>query len=49
MDEAAAYRFTIDGDTLTNQTVTVRDRDSGAQERIGIDKVAAFLTEKIGG
>lgn len=50
MDEAGCpYCFTIDGQTLTDQTVTVRDRDSGAQERIGIDKVAAFLTEKIGG
>ncbi|MAE60564.1 MAG: glycine--tRNA ligase [Planctomycetaceae bacterium] len=50
MDEAGTpYCFTIDGDTLSDQTVTVRDRDTAAQERIGIDKVGAFLTEKIGG
>jgi glycyl-tRNA synthetase len=50
MDEAGCpYCFTIDGETLTGQTVTVRDRDSGTQERIGIDKVGAFLAEKIGG
>jgi hydroxymethylglutaryl-CoA lyase len=30
MDEAGCpFCFTIDGDTLTNQTVTVRDRDTG--------------------
>jgi glycyl-tRNA synthetase len=49
MDEAGCpFCFTIDGDTLTNQTVTVRDRDSGQQERIGIDKVGGFLGEKLG-
>jgi glycyl-tRNA synthetase len=50
MDEAGCpFCFTIDGDTLTNQTVTVRDRDSGAQTRMGIDQVARFLAEKLGG
>ena len=49
MDEAGTpYCFTIDGDSLKDQTVTVRDRDTLQQERIGIDKVAAFLAEKIG-
>lgn len=49
MDEAGCpYCFTIDGETLTNQTVTVRDRDTGAQSRIGMDKVTAFMTEKLG-
>lgn len=49
MDEAGTpYCFTVDGDTLADQTVTVRDRDSQSQERIGIDKVEAFLAEKIG-
>jgi len=49
MDEAGTpYCFTIDGETLTDQTVTVRDRDTLAQERIGIDRVASFLAEKIG-
>jgi glycyl-tRNA synthetase len=48
MDEAGTpYCITIDGDTLTDQTVTVRDRDSLTQERIAIDKVAAFLDEKL--
>ena len=50
MDEAGTpYCFTVDGQTLEDQTVTVRDRDTLSQDRIGIDKVAAFLAEKIGG
>jgi glycyl-tRNA synthetase len=50
MDEVGTpYCFTIDGDTLKDQTVTVRHRDSLQQERIGLDKVAAFLNEKIDG
>ena len=50
MDEAGTpYCFTIDSQTLTDQTVTVRHRDTQQQERIGLDKVAAFLNEKIGG
>ncbi|MBC7771321.1 MAG: glycine--tRNA ligase [Pyrinomonadaceae bacterium] len=49
MDEAGCpYCFTVDGETLTAQTVTVRDRDTGAQERIGLDKVSGFLDEKLG-
>src|SRR6185436_13991511 len=48
MDEAGTpYCFTIDGDTLSGGTVTVRHRDTQQQERIGIDKVGAFLEEKI--
>jgi glycyl-tRNA synthetase len=50
MDEAGTpYCFTIDGDTLNDQTVTVRDRDTQSQERINLDKVESFLAEKIGG
>ncbi len=49
MDEAGTpYCFTIDGDTLEDQTVTVRYRDTLEQERIGIDKVSVFLEEKMG-
>ena len=49
MDEAGTpYCFTIDGDTLQNQTVTVRDRDTGGQERIAIDQVSQFLSDKLG-
>ncbi|MCE2486312.1 MAG: glycine--tRNA ligase, partial [Desulfurellaceae bacterium] len=49
MDEAGTpYCFTIDGETLTDQTVTVRHRDSLQQERISLDRVAPFLADKIG-
>jgi glycyl-tRNA synthetase len=41
------YCFTIDGDTLTDGTVTVRERNTMAQERIHLDNVLAFLREKL--
>jgi glycyl-tRNA synthetase len=48
MDEAGCpYCFTIDGDTLKDQTVTARDRDTGKQDRIPLDKVAAFLSDQL--
>jgi glycyl-tRNA synthetase len=49
MDEAGTpFCFTIDGQTLEDQTVTVRHRDDTRQERIGIDAVGKFLAERIG-
>ncbi len=49
MDEAGTpYCFTIDGDSLTDGTVTVRDRDTGEQQRMPMAGVAAFLGEKLG-
>ncbi len=49
MDEAGTpYCFTVDGETATAQTVTVRDRDTGAQERIALARVADWLEEKLG-
>lgn len=49
MDEAGCpFCFTIDGETAASQTVTVRDRDSGQQERIALDKAGAFLNDKLG-
>lgn len=49
MDEAGCpFCFTVDGDTMKDQTVTVRDRDTGAQERISISKVGDFLAGKLG-
>ncbi|MCC6672334.1 MAG: glycine--tRNA ligase [Planctomycetes bacterium] len=48
MDEAGCpFCFTVDGDTLKDQTVTVRYRDTGAQERVGIDQVPGFLAERL--
>ncbi|MFN0131207.1 MAG: glycine--tRNA ligase [Phycisphaerales bacterium] len=50
MDEGGCpFCFTIDGETLKDQTVTVRDRDTGQQQRIGLEKVTGFLGEKLGG
>lgn len=49
MDEAGCpFCFTVDGETAASQTVTCRDRDTGAQTRIAIDKVGDFLAEKLG-
>ena len=50
MDEAGTpYCFTIDGQTLEDQTVTVRERDTLSQERINIDQVGSYLADRIGG
>lgn len=50
MDEAGTpFCFTVDGQTLEDQTITVRDRDTLEQSRINIDQVEAFLAERIGG
>jgi len=37
------FCVTIDFDTLENDTVTVRDRDTGKQERVNINKLFFFL------
>jgi glycyl-tRNA synthetase len=43
------YCVTIDFDTLADQAVTVRERDSMSQERIGIDALVPYLTERLTG
>jgi glycyl-tRNA synthetase len=49
MDEAGCpFCFTIDGETAGSQTVTCRDRDTGTQTRMAIDKVVEFVGEKLG-
>jgi glycyl-tRNA synthetase len=48
MDEAGCpYCFTIDGETLQNQTVTVRNRDDASQVRIAIDAVPNYLADRL--
>ncbi len=48
MDEAGCpYCFTVDGDTLKDQTVTVRERDTGQQQRLGLDAVPGWLGERL--
>jgi glycyl-tRNA synthetase len=50
MDEAGCpYCFTVDGETPVSQTVTVRDRDTGAQDRIAIGAVGDWLAERLAG
>ena len=41
------YCVTIDFDTLENNTVTIRDRDTLEQVRIGIDEISGFVGEKV--
>jgi glycyl-tRNA synthetase len=41
------YCITVDTETLTNQTVTIRERDSMQQERIAMDQVFNYLFDKI--
>ena len=43
------YCITIDFDTLADDAVTVRERDSMKQERIGLDQVRGYLAEKLAG
>lgn len=40
------YCVTVDFDTLNDNAVTVRDRDTMQQERINISELEAYLTEK---
>ncbi len=42
------YCVTVDFDTLEDQAVTVRDRDTMDQERVGIANVEAYLAERLG-
>jgi len=42
------YCVTYDFDTIDDQAVTVRDRDSMAQDRVSIDKLTGYLIERLG-
>ena len=41
------YCITIDHESLKNETVTIRDRDSMKQDRVKIEEVKKFLNSKI--
>jgi len=41
------YCVTVDFETLEGEGVTVRDRDTGEQERIKIESLASYLKEKL--
>ena len=42
------YCITFDFDSLNDNAVTVRDRDTMLQERIGITRLRDYLEKKIG-
>ena len=47
-DEAGTpFCITIDGQTATDGTVTIRDRDSMAQQRVPTDGLLAFLMQRL--
>ena len=47
-DEAGTpFCITVDGQTLEDQTVTVRDRDSMEQIRIATDQLRTYLRDKL--
>ena len=41
------YCVTVDVQSLEDQQVTVRDRDTMKQDRISLDKLKTYLTEKL--
>jgi glycyl-tRNA synthetase len=48
-DEAGTpLGVTVDGQTLEDQTVTVRDRDSLVQERVHADQLSGYCLERLG-
>jgi glycyl-tRNA synthetase len=47
-DEAGTpYCITVDGQTLTDNTVTIRDRDTLDQWRVSVDDVVAEITKRV--
>ncbi len=48
MDEAGTpYCITVDGESLKDQAVTIRDRDTASQERVALDKVRDYVGGKL--
>jgi glycyl-tRNA synthetase len=41
------YCITVDSQSLEDNTVTIRDRDSMEQIRVGADNILVFLKEKL--
>ncbi|MDQ5841604.1 MAG: His/Gly/Thr/Pro-type tRNA ligase C-terminal domain-containing protein, partial [Chloroflexota bacterium] len=41
------FCITVDFDTLEDQAVTVRERDSMAQDRVALDQVEAYLATRL--
>jgi glycyl-tRNA synthetase len=48
MDEIGTpYCITIDGETLKDQSVTIRERDTLQQQRVSLDKVDTYMTDRL--
>lgn len=43
------FCITVDFDTLEDKTVTIRERDTMTQERVALDQVEQFLTQRLQG
>ncbi|OMH23959.1 glycine--tRNA ligase [Tersicoccus phoenicis] len=43
------FCVTVDFDTLDDQAVTIRERDTMGQERVALDRVTAYLSERLAG
>jgi glycyl-tRNA synthetase len=41
------FCITVDFDSLQDQAVTIRERDTMAQQRVALDKVAGYLAERL--
>ena len=41
------FCITVDFDTLEDQAVTIRERDTMAQERVGLDAIAGWLAQRL--
>ena len=49
-DEAGTpLGVTVDGQSVADGTVTVRDRDTMAQERVSVDRLGAYIEERVRG
>jgi glycyl-tRNA synthetase len=47
-DEAGTpFCVTVDGQSMEDQTVTVRDRDTLEQQRVSVDKLASYIKERL--
>jgi glycyl-tRNA synthetase len=38
---------TVDFDSLQDRAVTVRDRDTMTQDRVGVDRLVGYLEERL--
>ena len=43
------FCITVDFDTLEDQAVTIRERDTMSQERVALDQVKSYLAARLAG